>query len=115
MIVTALPHKLRVMRMYRYGLKELISWSVDRHAWFPRAAALREEFESKRAVTSRSEIVRLVDEGEDLLSRFHHPEPLFRGEFPGGSDYAINPSHPKKIRMIMNWDLLDPYKTGEWM
>ncbi len=35
-VVLALPHKLRVMRMYRTGLKELINWSATRHEWYPR-------------------------------------------------------------------------------
>ncbi len=35
-VVLALPHKLRVMRMYRTGLKELINWSSTRHEWYPR-------------------------------------------------------------------------------
>jgi NADH dehydrogenase (ubiquinone) 1 beta subcomplex subunit 9 len=29
-VVSALPHKLRVMRMYRYGLRELLNWSMSR-------------------------------------------------------------------------------------
>lgn len=29
-VVSALPHKLRVMRMYRYGLRELLNWSSSR-------------------------------------------------------------------------------------
>lgn len=35
-VVLALPHKLRVMRLYRYGLKELLNWSSNRHEWYPR-------------------------------------------------------------------------------
>lgn len=35
-VVRGLPHKLRVMRMYRYGLKELLNYSQNRQHWFPR-------------------------------------------------------------------------------
>ncbi len=49
-IVTALPHRLRVMRMYRYGLRELLNWSSNRHEWFPRAQALRLEFEANKGL-----------------------------------------------------------------
>ena len=38
-VVLALPHRLRVMRMYRTGLKELINWSSNRHEWYPRVGA----------------------------------------------------------------------------
>ncbi len=37
-VVLALPHKLRVMRMYRTGLKELINWSSHRLEWYPRVS-----------------------------------------------------------------------------
>lgn len=40
-VVLALPHKLRVMRMYRTGLKELINWSATRHEWYPRVRKRR--------------------------------------------------------------------------
>jgi NADH dehydrogenase (ubiquinone) 1 beta subcomplex subunit 9 len=49
-IITALPHRLRVMRMYRYGLRELLNWSSNRHEWFPRAKALRMEFEANKGL-----------------------------------------------------------------
>lgn len=32
-VVRALPHRLRVMRMYRYGLRELNNYSVTREEW----------------------------------------------------------------------------------
>lgn len=53
-IVSALPHRLRVMRMYRYGLRELLNYSSSRHEWYPRAAALRTEFESTKSLVSHS-------------------------------------------------------------
>lgn len=49
-VVKSLSHKLRVMRMYRYGLKELLYWSQNRHHWYPRATALRQEFEANKTV-----------------------------------------------------------------
>lgn len=51
-IVKALPHRLRVMRMYRHGLRELLNWSSNRHEWYPRAHALRAEFEEKKGMVS---------------------------------------------------------------
>ena len=31
-------------------LQELLNWSMSRHVWYPRAAALRLEFEGNKAV-----------------------------------------------------------------
>ena len=49
-VVRSLPHRLRVMRQYRYGLKELLNWSQNRHHWYPRANALRAEYEANKAM-----------------------------------------------------------------
>eukprot|EP00798_Chlamydomonas_sp_ICE-L_P007854 gene7854-1060_t len=114
-VVRALPHKFRVMRMYRYGLKELINWSQNRHHWYPRAHALREEFETNKAETDRVKMQKMVEHGEDLLARFRHWEPVIRPEAVGGSAYSVNPSQPTKMKALVNWDLLDPYKRGDWM
>eukprot|EP00983_Pelagomonas_calceolata_P133054 1161928-Pelagomonas_calceolata.AAC.4 len=48
-IVQSLPHKQRVARLYRYGLRELLNYSANRQHWYPRAFALRAEFEANRA------------------------------------------------------------------
>mmetsp|Transcript_2210 Transcript_2210/g.5625 ORF Transcript_2210/g.5625 Transcript_2210/m.5625 type:complete len:124 (-) Transcript_2210:476-847(-) len=114
-IVKALPHRLRVMRMYRYGLRELLNWSANRHEWYPRAHALRAEFEANKAITDRTEIGKMVELGEDLISRFRHWEPVLRPEVPGGTAYSINPEHPRNVRALVNWDMLDPAKRGDWM
>eukprot|EP00195_Chlamydomonas_chlamydogama_P015528 CAMPEP_0202900248 /NCGR_PEP_ID=MMETSP1392-20130828/10586_1 /ASSEMBLY_ACC=CAM_ASM_000868 /TAXON_ID=225041 /ORGANISM="Chlamydomonas chlamydogama, Strain SAG 11-48b" /LENGTH=119 /DNA_ID=CAMNT_0049586597 /DNA_START=125 /DNA_END=484 /DNA_ORIENTATION=+ len=114
-VVTTLPHKLRVMRMYRYGLRELLNWSQNRQHWYPRAHALRAEFESNKGLNDREQIRKVVEHGEDLLSRFKHWEPLIRPEIPGGTAYSINPSHPKHLKVLLNWDQMDPLKRGDWM
>ncbi len=117
-VVSQLPHRLRVMRMYRTGLRaslsylafsamhyipwwllssqELLNWSMSRHHWYPRAQALRLEFEENKdlvspfwlalivtanriccfAKTDREQIWKLVTTGEELLSRFRHWEPI---------------------------------------
>lgn len=36
------------MRARRYGLRELLNWSANRQHWYPRAYALRSEFEANR-------------------------------------------------------------------
>lgn len=73
-VVSQLSHRLRVMRMYRTGLRvrpfgmhggpwrlynskiadfqELLNWSMSRHHWYPRVAALRLEFEENKGVVS---------------------------------------------------------------
>uniref|UniRef100_A0A7S3QKE1 NADH dehydrogenase [ubiquinone] 1 beta subcomplex subunit 9 n=1 Tax=Dunaliella tertiolecta TaxID=3047 RepID=A0A7S3QKE1_DUNTE len=114
-IVQSLPHKQRVARLYRYGLRELLNYSANRQHWYPRAFALRAEFEANRAETSREEIRRQLEHGEALMSRFKHWEPLIRPEYPGGTAYSVNPSHPKNVHLLPNWDKLDGLKRGDWM
>ncbi|KAG1671073.1 hypothetical protein FOA52_000745 [Chlamydomonas sp. UWO 241] len=114
-VVSALPHKLRVMRMYRYGLRELLNWSMSRHHWYPRATQLREEFEVNRAVTDRAEQFKLVEHGENLLSRFRHWEPIIRPEMPGGTAYSINPSHPKTLGVLLNYGKDTHVKQGDYL
>ncbi|GFR45054.1 hypothetical protein Agub_g6426 [Astrephomene gubernaculifera] len=111
-VVLALPHKLRVMRMYRTGLKELINWSSTRHEWYPRAYALRQEFEDNRNLSDREEIRKKVEHGEELLARFRHWEPLIKPEFIGGTAYSINPAQPK-LKFVPNYDYMDEYKKGD--
>ncbi|KAG2501462.1 hypothetical protein HYH03_001242 [Edaphochlamys debaryana] len=110
--VLALPHKLRVMRMYRTGLKELINYSANRHEWYPRAYALRKEFEDNKDVSDREQIRRMVEHGEELLARFRHWEPLIKPEFIGGTAYSINPAQPK-LKFTPNYDYIDEYKKGD--
>ncbi|GAX84417.1 hypothetical protein CEUSTIGMA_g11838.t1 [Chlamydomonas eustigma] len=114
-IVRQLPHRLRVMRMYRTGLKELLNWSASRHHWYPRAAALRQEFEQNKDETDREQIYKLVDTGENLLSRFRHWEPIIKPEVPGGTAYSINPSHSKSLGILLDWDKMDNLKKGDYL
>lgn len=118
-IVTSLPHRLRVMRLYRYGLRELLNWSSNRHEWFPRAQALRLEFEGNKglvsshaacrlagggcrlarhtqprlcrvwAQTDREDIRKQVELGEELISRFRHWEPVLRESWVLQSERAV--------------------------
>ncbi len=62
-VVSELGHRLRVMLMYRTGLRELLNWSMSRHVWYPRAEALRAEFEANRAIVGR--VTHRFDDGED--------------------------------------------------
>lgn len=112
-IVSQLPHKLRITRMYRYGLKELLHRSSSRFDWYPRAESLRLEFESNRHVTDRNEIHKLVSKGEDLLSRWRFFAPIIVPSFPGGTAYGVQPSQVKS-KIIMEMDKLDPWKRGDF-
>eukprot|EP00983_Pelagomonas_calceolata_P133057 1161928-Pelagomonas_calceolata.AAC.7 len=34
-------------------------------------------------------------------------------EYPGGTAYSVNPSHPKNVHLLPNWDKLDGLKRGD--
>ncbi len=68
-IITQLPHRLRVMRMYRYGLRELLSYSSNRLEWFPRAQALRLEFEANRHLVRLLGCIRRPKESQNSRSQ----------------------------------------------
>uniref|UniRef100_A0A7S0UJY7 NADH dehydrogenase [ubiquinone] 1 beta subcomplex subunit 9 n=2 Tax=Polytomella TaxID=3049 RepID=A0A7S0UJY7_9CHLO len=111
--VLRLPHKLRVMRMYRTGLKEIVNWSYGRHEFYPRANALRMEFEANKELSDREQIRKLVLHGEDLLARFRHWEPTIRSEFVGGTVYGVWPQHCKDVKFVPNPAYIDEFKQGD--
>jgi hypothetical protein len=45
-----MAHRQRVMHLYRQALKTCLDWSGDRRQWYPRARAIRSEFESNRSL-----------------------------------------------------------------
>ena len=49
-VIRGLPHKQRVQRLYRHGLRQLLYWSQNRQHWYPRAHALRLEFENNKSL-----------------------------------------------------------------
>ena len=45
-----MAQRMRIMHLYRHALKTCLDWSGDRRQWYPRARAIRAEFEANRTV-----------------------------------------------------------------
>lgn len=79
--------------MYRHSLRTLLSWAVDRDIFNEEATKLRARFDSKRGV-SPATASRLLQEGQDELFEWMHPDPYCIPSMPGGSKFMRNPPPP---------------------
>ena len=61
------PHSIRVQRLYRKSLKNLLDWCVHRDLWIQEAFKLQARFQANKGVTDPRKIERLVSEGEAEL------------------------------------------------
>ncbi|XP_047128764.1 NADH dehydrogenase [ubiquinone] 1 beta subcomplex subunit 9 isoform X2 [Hydra vulgaris] len=70
-----LSHKQRVLKLYRDSLKHLLSWTGSRLIWREQAVLLRERFDANKHLTDRSQIQKVLEEGEKLFNENRHPQP----------------------------------------
>eukprot|EP00967_Tisochrysis_lutea_P135661 scaffold241070_cov45-Tisochrysis_lutea.AAC.1 len=68
-------HVLRVQRLYRASLKNMLHWAIHRQLWIKKANDLRAEFEAHRHVADARQIEKLVSAGEAKLAEYKHPDP----------------------------------------
>lgn len=71
----ATAHSLRVTRLYRHGLKNLMNWCVWRDLWIEKGFELRAEFDANKAVTDPRKVEALLQAGEARLKEYTHPDP----------------------------------------
>jgi NADH dehydrogenase (ubiquinone) 1 beta subcomplex subunit 9 len=91
------------MQLYRHALKTCLDWSGERAQWYPRARAIRAEFEANRDISSREQARALVEHGEKLLEDWKSPEPLLPPYYPGGTMYSRNPPMPKEAKIMLDF------------
>ncbi|KAF2814882.1 uncharacterized protein BDZ99DRAFT_566807 [Mytilinidion resinicola] len=82
--------KTAVLRLYRRSLKLSLDWAVHRYLWRGQAIYIRELFEAKRNVTEPRQLRALIQETENLLEKWKHPDPYRPPTAPGGSKYERN-------------------------
>ena len=68
-------HALRVCRLYRSGLKNLMNWTVHRELWIEEGFKLRAQFDANKAVTNARVLEKLLTDGETKLAELTHPDP----------------------------------------
>jgi len=100
-------HSLRVMKLYRHSLKNLMNWAVHRELFIERGFELRAQFDANKGITDAKIIERTVSAGEAKLAEFTHPDPYTLPHMPGGSKYMRHPNNglgpPAEIIRIPSW------------
>jgi len=86
-------HTLRVMRLYRSGLKNLQNWTVHRDLFISEGFKLRARFDVNKFVTSPALIEKLLAEGEAENKEYQHPAPYTPPTNFGGSKYMRYPNN----------------------
>ncbi|KAG6104560.1 hypothetical protein E4U14_005652 [Claviceps sp. LM454 group G7] len=90
------------LSLYRRSLKLALDWSVQRQLWRGQALYIRSLFEANRNITDFRQQRAVLNETENLLNSWKHPEPYIPPTAPGGSKWERNlppsildpPPHP---------------------
>ncbi|CAG8498032.1 300_t:CDS:2 [Ambispora gerdemannii] len=70
-------HQQYVKQLYRRSLKLSLDWYGFRSIWRQKALEIRERFDANRTVTSSYELRRILEEAEEELEHYRHPEPSY--------------------------------------
>ena len=91
-----LSQSQQVQHLYRKSLKTLVSWTVSREIWLDEADVLRAKFEANSKATPAA-ASRLLQEGNQLLFEYTHPDKYCIPHMPGGSKFMRNPALPLEV------------------
>ena len=87
---------IQAARLYRHALKTLDSWTIDRDVFNDEADILRARFDANRGLPPAKAIA-VIEQGEDELFKFTHPDPYVRPYMPGGSLFMRYSPLPKEV------------------
>lgn len=96
MILSLFSSVLQAARLYRHSLKTLSSWTIDRDLFNDEADLLRARFDANRGLPPAKSIS-VIEQGEDELFSFTHPDPYVRAYMPGGSLFMRYSPLPKEV------------------
>ncbi|KAK4497390.1 hypothetical protein PRZ48_011841 [Zasmidium cellare] len=82
--------KQHVLSLYRRSLKLALDWAVHRYVWRGQALYIRGLFEANKHVTQPRQQRALLEQTEELLEKWKHPDPYRPPTAPGGSKYERN-------------------------
>lgn len=71
-------HVVRVQRLYRASLKNMLYWAIHRRLWIKKANDIRAEFEANRHLDNARQIEKILTAGEARLAEYKHPDPYKR-------------------------------------
>ena len=83
-------HVARVKTLYRQCLKTTMDWAVHRPIFFEKAIKVRAAFDAKKDLSDNVLIQKALDEGDEWLFEFQHPEPYVFNTNVGGSKHDRN-------------------------
>ncbi|KAL1587131.1 hypothetical protein WHR41_04300 [Cladosporium halotolerans] len=82
--------KPQILSLYRRSLKLALDWAVHRYVWRGQAMYIRGLFEANKHVTEPRQQRLIIEETENLLDKWKHPDPYRAPTAPGGSKYERN-------------------------
>ncbi|GAB7361261.1 hypothetical protein MBLNU230_g1322t1 [Neophaeotheca triangularis] len=82
--------RTQVLSLYRRSLKLSLDWAVHRYVWRGQAMYIRSLFEANKHVSEPRQQRAILEQTEDLLEKWKHPDPYRPPTAPGGSKYERN-------------------------
>ncbi|KAI9798552.1 MAG: hypothetical protein M1833_004689 [Piccolia ochrophora] len=79
-----------IAALYRRSLKLSLDWCVHRSLWRGQAVYIRSLFEANKDVRDPRQRRELIQETEQILQKWKHPDPYLYPTAPGGSKYERN-------------------------
>ncbi|KAI6943289.1 hypothetical protein D0869_12479, partial [Hortaea werneckii] len=76
--------------LYRRSLKLALDWAVHRYLWRGQAVYIRSLFEANKHITQPRQQRALIDQTEEILNKWKHPDPYKPPTAPGGSKHERN-------------------------
>ncbi|KAI8340346.1 hypothetical protein EDC96DRAFT_522838 [Choanephora cucurbitarum] len=83
-------HRLHVQSLYKRSLKLSLDWYIQRDLWRQKALQIRAQFEQNKHVTNPKEIQQLVQNAENQLKEWAHPDPYKLPMGPEGTKWERN-------------------------
>lgn len=79
-----------VQTLYRQSLRLTKSWINRRDLWREKALEIRAEFESNKGIQDPRHVQALLNNTQQLLTKYRHPDPIIPPLRPGGTKYERN-------------------------
>ncbi|KAI8872418.1 hypothetical protein GQ42DRAFT_161315 [Ramicandelaber brevisporus] len=89
-VSAAALHVRKVQSLYRRALKVAYDWDVKRDLWRQSALNIRAEFEKNRHVEDPRLKAKLIEQTEEYLFHYAHPQPFIYPTSDGGTKYERN-------------------------
>mmetsp|Transcript_7411 Transcript_7411/g.12795 ORF Transcript_7411/g.12795 Transcript_7411/m.12795 type:complete len:117 (+) Transcript_7411:101-451(+) len=93
-------HLQQVQRLYRYGIKNILNYAVQRDVFHVEAAKLRAEFDQNK---NSSEGKALLSKGIEKLHSMEHPDGWVLNTSYGGGKWQRNVPIPDAVSITLDY------------